>query len=287
MKSPEQESEAIFLEENFLSFLREEIYRRKEKRSSLNFSQLAKKIGISTSLLSLILSGKRRVSLTTAEALSQGFGFRGRKRNYFLTLARLHNARTEEEKWNIQNELMKIRQQSDEKISSESLLELRQYRLISDWYYSVIYVLCGLKNVEHHPGSFQARLGPEVSLEEIGRALLDLEALGLIKKVEERYVQTMNAVSTGSDKKDAAIYKYHRDMLRRAEASLKLPSHRREIAGLSIAIPREKISVVKSKIRDFISDLNVYLSQFDEADGVYQFNTQLFELTQSPEDKIK
>lgn len=262
-------------EPDFLGLLRHLIYLKKEKSPSFSLRSLAKKAKLSPSLLSLVMVGKRKLSLAAAESLASAFCLRGKQRRYFLTLAQLHSARTAEEKWKLQNELMKL--QGSE---AEQALELRHYRLISHWYYSVLYVLCGLKNLDHSTASLHQRLGPEVSIKEVQVALNDLISLGLIKKTGERYEQILGSVSTQPKMKDAAIYKYHHDMLKRAELALKRSSSEREFEGLTVAIPKKQMKVVKEKIRSFMTELNLMLDQHSEADDVYQLNLQLFPLTQ-------
>lgn len=280
MSQSEDPSKTIYERENFLSYLRESIEERKQTSRSFNMRRLAERAEISTSLLSLILSGKRNISLVAAEGLAKALTLRGRKRRYFLTLARLHNARTDEERWNIQNELVKIKESV-----KEDQLEIRQYRVISRWYYSAIYVLIGLKNIPQDPPSLLERLGRGLNIEMIEEALRDLETIDLIKKEGERFVQTRTALSTGIHNKEAAIYQYHHQMLKMAMMSLKLPHQRREIQGLSVGIPKSKLKTVKNKINDFISELNSYLSEFDEAEQVYQINMQLFELSDEKDSK--
>ena len=274
MATPTDDKNEIFSKDNFLSYLENEIEERKKSVRSFNRKRLADRANISKSLLSLILSGQRKVSLNAAEGLSKALALRGKKRRYFLTLARLHNARTDEEKWNIQNELIKIKEGV-----GEDQLEIRQYRLISLWYYSAVYVLLGLKNISQRPEALLARLGRGLRLEQIEQAFRDLKEMGLIEQKEGRWLQTKSAVTTGSSNKDAALYQYHHQMLKLAMMSLKLPPARRELQGLTVAIPQDKLKVVKSKINDFISDLNSYLSEFNEAEQVYQLNMQLFELS--------
>lgn len=221
------------------------------------------------------MSGKRNATVKTAEQLGDALGLRGRSRREFIALAQLESAKTEEQKWNLQSELFRLREKQ-----AEESLEIRQFRMIARWHYSALWVLCGLKNIDQSVENLSQKLGKKVGPEEIQRALDDLVELGLLEVKGDRYQPSKSAVSTGSDTSQAAVYEYHRTMLEKAREALGKSSQQREFEGLTVAIPKSKKAVVKQKIRDFLTDLNLYLSEFDEAEDVYQIGLQMFELTE-------
>ncbi len=268
--------EELLSHESLSSYLRAEIFRRKKRGRGFNLSTLARRSKISPSLLSQILVGKRKLNSKTAEALADALSLRGRERRIFVLLARKDAAKTSSEKWEIENEIILLKGKI-----SESALSLRQYRLVSEWYYTVLYVMIGQGFVSADLSGLIERFQGQVNSMQIRQAIQDLVDLELIELDSGKYRQKLGPVATGHNQNQAAIFRYHRQMLELANKALDRPSSEREFSGLTVAIPEEKLKVVKEKIRDFVSGLNEFLSEEGASNSpIYQLNLQLFKLVE-------
>lgn len=265
--------------DSFLSLLRHLIYQKKQIRKSFSLSILAKRAGISKSLLSLILTGKRKPTLSVAEKLSEAFHLRGKERKQFLLLAQLCNSRTNAERASIESQIMEAKSSF-----KETELGALQYKLIANPLYSILYVLCGMPRIDFSIRSLRQTLNFKYPETQIKKALEELCQLGLIAPGQNSYTQVQNAIVTNSGKNDSALYLAHQTALKNAIAALDLDRDQREFEALTVAIPNEKLKVVKNKIRDFLSELNEYLSHFDEPAKVYQLNLNVFPLTDKPKE---
>lgn len=274
-----QTSVEILEHENLREYLRAELLARKVRRNGGSLRQLARRAGFSSpSLLSMVISGERSLTEPTAEKLAKALQLTGRRRNYFITLGKLEAAKTESEKKKFRDILMQIKGAVD-----ETVLEVRNYRFLTEWYYLVVYVLVGQRGFKYSPSEISSKLKGRVNELQVRRALQDLEALGLIKKVGTRWQQTHQAVTTSENNQDVALYVYHQRMADLAKESLNQPADLREFNGITISIPRNQIPWVKDKLRTLRKEINEHLSQFDQPANVYQCNMQLFALTEGLE----
>lgn len=261
---------------SFLDALRHAIFEKKRVNKNFNLSLLSRKSGLSSSLISLILKGKRLVTLRSAEKLALALGLRGRNRTYFLKLAKLHSARSEEERFSIENEILKLKAKDK---ASENLLQLNQYRLLSSWYYPVIYSLVGTKKLQNDPQKISGLLKYPVRVEEVEKAIADLIDMKLLTEANGVLAQTTQTLATDDEVQRHALIRYHKSMLQLADKALLEESAKREFRGLTIGIPKKQIPVIKQKIRDFFSELNIYLSEFHESEEIHQINLQMFSLS--------
>lgn len=255
----------------------QQVVGRTQGVKGISLRALARKAGFSSpSLLSMVMNGQRRLTTAAAERVADALALQGRRRRYFLTLALLDRARSQAQRMEAQDQLFALRGRAE-----EHLLESRQYRFLSTWYYPALYVLAGMADCPNDAEALARRLRWRVTAEEVRRALADLEELNLISVSADKVVQTSGAVSTAEDVVSPAVYHYHKRMLALASRALDLPLGEREFNGLTIGVPPEQMPVVKERIRAFRKELNEYLSQFQGSSEVYQLNMQLFPVTQS------
>ena len=79
---------------------------------------------------------------------------------------------------------------------------------------------------------------------------------------------------------------FQREMIERAAASIEAtPAAEREVGSLTFAVSKGKLAEAKKMIREFRSKLAGFLAEEKEADAVYQFNIQLFDLSSRPSGK--
>ncbi len=280
MTTPSQKIFSQLERNSFLSALREIIFEKKQRSRQFNLSSLSRRSRVSTSLLSLILKGKRQVTLSTAEKLASGLGLRGRQRTYFLKLAKLQAARSQEEFFLIQNEILKMQK---EKENVESALDIHQYRVLSNWYYSAIYALCDSRGLKNDSELIAARLKYRVDTKDIRQAIADMIECQLLEARGQMLIQTKKSIVAEDHIQRLALLRYHKSMLQLAGQALLDPSDKREFRGLTVGVPKHQLALIKQKIKDFFSELNSYLSDFENVDAVFQLNLQLFTLTKIDE----
>lgn len=258
-------------------YLQEVFEHLKKKRRGFQLKTFAQTAGFrSPSSLSMVLNGQRTLSTDAAQKIARALALPARKREYFLAMARLPNASSPAERIEIKEAMLKWREKR-----GTQLLPSQHYRFLANWYYSVLYVLGGMKATSWDVHDLAERLGGRVSTEQIKIALSDLLALGMLRFENGRFVRGASSLSTAEDVLDDGIFKYHYGMSALAQSALDQALADREMNGVTVAIPRELLPRVKEKIRTFRKEIDEYLTNFEsDAEDVYQINLQLFRLTE-------
>src|SRR4051812_12707226 len=76
---------------------------------TLSLRALARRAGYThASTLSMVLSGRRRLTPAVAARLAQALSLKGRRKKYFLNLARMDSARSERARIEIRDQLMQL-----------------------------------------------------------------------------------------------------------------------------------------------------------------------------------
>ncbi len=251
-----------------------------KERKSLSLRALAKRAGFtSPTLLSLIISGKRKLTPSVARRIAQALGLQAVLKTYLVALAGEQTATTIGESSACREKILQARA-----LQPQGKLKLSQYRFMGVWYYPVLYVLIGLDDFQENEVALAGRIGRGVKPDDIRTALSQLLDLGLVHRDPDgKLRQVHGPVSTTDDIPSQSVDAYHDKMLRFAHQSLALPKNEREISGLTISIPTAELPRVKEKFREFRRSLNEELSRFDQAENVYQVQLALFPLIKPKE----
>jgi uncharacterized protein (TIGR02147 family) len=273
------ETEIIFECANHRDFLKTYLASRK---SSHGMRHLARQAGFkSSALVSMLVKGERRLTIRSAELLAKALRLKGKQKSLFLAFARLDSGRSEKEKNQAREEILKLKS-----YRPEFQMSAKQYSFLATWYYPVVFALLQNAPKNLSPSEIAAHLGRGVSAAQVKQAMEDLHFLGLVARDEQGRVRPVNAaISTAEDVRDLAVGKYHRNMLALAEAALELPLAEREFNGLTVTVPKRLVPHVKEKIRRLRTELNELLARETEAADVYQINMQFFPLTEGLERK--
>ncbi len=271
----------IFRYETVQAYLRDVFEAGLKSRTRSGVRALARRAGFkSPALLSMLARGERRLTLEATEKLSKALRLTGARKRYLETLSRLDRAGSPGEELAAKETLLSLRRRTD-----EGSLALKQYRCLTVWYYPAIYELVGLRCFQPNGRWLSRKLGGEVTPEQAERALVEMRSVGLLVEEDGKLHQSQAALATTDGILNLAIQKYHREMLSRAIRSLELPPSEREVSGLTVRVPREKLDWVKARLRELRSELNQVLSACPDADDVYQISFACFPLTQAEEPK--
>lgn len=273
-----QEAIDIFSFNDPREYLRAVLALRKKRNRSFRLSAFAKDVGFaSPSLLSMLLSGKRRLAPSAAEKLARSLDLTGKRKSYFLAMTHSQSLRSGPgEKQEAAEAMLLIKTKA-----RKATLALDQYHFLTNWYYPVIYTLAGTSGVSSNPKSLAQRLGRGLTEAEVKTAITALENLGLLRREGEGYVRLAPRLVTDEDVRNVAFPRYHREMNRLAAEAISLPLEQREFNGLTVAIPQALLPTVKERIRKFRTELNEYLSAHETgAEDIFQMNIQLFPLTE-------
>lgn len=236
-------SDVAFYQSEPLSVIANEFARRVERNSHYSLRSFAKSLGISHSLLSLILSGKRAVS----------------KKVWFKLVSELGIA-------SVKTPLEK---------ASFNQIDLDTFALLADWYHYAILNLLEVENSPVNEKNISARL--QITRAEAGMALLRLGRLGLIRKEKGRWKRCSSPIKVENEISTAATRKHHRQVLEKGLDSLENDSFElRDFSSVTLAIDPKLIPLARKRIRDFRRELMQELESKGSRSEVYHLAVQIY-----------
>ncbi len=230
------------------NLLRELLLTRTRKNPAYSLRALGRDLGVSAAYVSLVLSGKKRLSLKRAIQVNQLLG-RG-----------------------VLPEAVK---------SKYLLLEMDRFHVLGQWFHLAILDLTTCSNFQPRVQWVARRL--RISTSEVRDAVERLQRVGLLKVDGSRWVKTERLLFVPTKKSEPSVREFHTAMLERARQALSRTEpeeyRRRTISGFTIAANSARIAEAKERVRRFQSELVDFLTE-GECDEVYQLGTQLFPLTE-------
>ena len=239
----------------------------KAKNPSFSLRAFARKIGLSHTMASRVLSGKRLVSRGLAEKITKTLMLDPQERSEILSLF---------------PDKKSSRVDLSDKVDSHYLqLTADHFHMISDWYYFAILSLLKTKGFKNNSTWIAQRLGIAVStveqaLERLKRLeILSEDKKGKLKRTVPRYRTTDDMVSL-------PLRKAHFNNLELARKSLENNLvHERDFSSLTLAFRANRMSEAKVAIRKFQDEFDSkFETELSEPDEVYRLCVGFFPLTQ-------
>lgn len=263
-----------------------ELYEEKKKTTQyFSFRYFAKAAGFaSPNYLKLVMDGKRNLSQEGIRKFCKGLKLNKVEQDFFENLVHMNQSKTDEEK-----NFYYQRMSSSKKYIETKRLEKDQYEYFSKWYYVAVRELVALPDFKEEPEWISAKLGHQITPKEAAHAVDLLIKLNLLKHDESgKLVQVDSSITTGPEVESLAVANFHREMLKKAAESIeKTDPELRDISSLTIPVSEETLKEVKKKIQAFRRELHAFLAEQKQYDAVYQFNFQLFNLSEVPWKKAK
>lgn len=243
------------------SLLKDELSRRAQRNPAYSLRAFARDLGVSHTYLSLVMHGKRTLSLRQAYQMAGPLG---------VPAESLAKAPTKKPKKQLKEKAVQ--------------LEIDQFQFVSHWYHIAILDLTLVKDFKSEISWIAKQLA--ISEKQAGTAVARLERLGLLKFENGRWAKTSEELYVPGTIPVTAIRQYHDQMIRKGLKTLKSKeetSHKkRDITGTTMAIDPTRIPLAKRRIQRFRKELMRFLSQ-GERTSLYQLNVQLFELANCSE----
>jgi uncharacterized protein (TIGR02147 family) len=261
------------------AWLKAELEKRASSNPLFSGNAFAKKIGLSQSYLSLILTDKRSLTEKSARIISKSLKLSPPEIDYLTLLVKKENSKDSSVKKHYNDELQKFRHQNqvDE-------INLEKFKVISDWHHSALLELITLKNVVHTDRAFAKRLSLDIPT--VREALKRLEQLELIKKENNKYVRNDKGnLATPTDISHEGLRNFHRQILKKAISAVDEQSvEQRVFSGMTMSIDVDKLPEAKKLIENFKNEMSNLL-EVETKTKVYQISIQLFQLDKDIEDK--
>lgn len=244
------------------------IYRRTRARNPrFTLRAMATRLGVSHSLLSQVLSGKKPLAAKLALKLIECFPVEDSEKELLIGSKGISSVGSDGH-----------RPRSDEIVSEDSpeFLTIRrpfQYT----WFELAILDLVTLNSAEPNVLWIARKLG--ASIDRVTEAIQRLDCDGLLRVTEERIEKKFSKIYFDPGSTSEPIRAFHRESLRRALQELEDTSPerfaKRKIIGATVAVNRKHLSSIQQEMEKFLRRACEKLNR-GETEDLYQLNLQLF-----------
>ncbi|MFA4875740.1 MAG: TIGR02147 family protein [bacterium] len=274
----------IFTYLDFRKFLSDAFEELKRTRRGFSHRAFAKMAGFASSnYVMLVMQGKRNLSGDGILKIAKALKLKKAEAEFFENLVRFNQAAGDAER-----NFYYSRIAANRRYAAARPLEKGQFEYYSKWYIPAIREMILLKDFKEDPAWIAARITPQITPREAEAALKLLLDLGLVARDESgRLYQQDRHIASGDEVSSLAMTNFQREMTLRAAASIDAtPVAEREIGSVTFAVSKGKLAEAKRLVREFRTRLAGFLAEEGDADEVYQFNFQLFNLSRKgSEDK--
>lgn len=255
--------------------LRDVLARKMSKNSSFSLRAFARDLGVSHTYLSLVLNGKKSLSMKKVIQFTQLLQLDARESDLFMKAGALESQGRIAQKVKTGPVLSKKKAKQEELKYFE--LEVDRFRMLSDWYHIPIMELTYTKDFQNDAAWIARRLS--ISPEQARNAIARLKRLGLLEECGGKLSKTNAQLAIVPKGFEKAVRDYHRQMIQKASDAIESGNAEdyaaRDITGSTISIDPAKIPEAKRKIAAFRRSLLKFLSD-GESSEVYQLNVQFF-----------
>lgn len=238
--------------------LQKELARRCESNPRYSLRAFAKALGISHPLLSLVLSGKRRLSKKSAQKIAEKLPLLPYERQFFLGEMEFEEGAPQE----------------------HHQIDLDTFSMISDWFHYAILSLLNVRGAKFEASWISKRLN--ISIHEARDAMERLVRLGLVEQQGQCWKQTGLPLKIENSISTAASQKYHRQLLQKAIHSLENdPREIQNFSSMTLSMDPEMMSYAIEKIKKFRRILADELEKAKPGKEVYNLTIQLFPISKN------
>lgn len=253
---------------------------RKERNESYSLTAFARDLGLSVSLVSRVLNGKRPVSLKFGLQVSTALGLTETDHKRFVAAILSGASETAKISLKLRRDLEQDLENTE--ITPVHRLEIEQFQSMSQWYHLAILNLLRLPDFDKDPVAIARRLG--ISSVEAQTALDRLQKLGLLVSEKAALKRTTKSLFVKMDRSHLAVRKFHQQMIQKSLEALEDGSSEtfqaRHITGSTLTCSKKQLETIKDKLDKCHQDIITYLENSKHpSDAVYQLNTQFFPLT--------
>jgi uncharacterized protein (TIGR02147 family) len=265
----------IFSYTNYRFYLKDACEEIRTTKPFFSYRYIAQKAGLkSVGFISWVIKGKRNMSASLTHKISDIFKLGKREAEYFDLLVSQNQAKTTEERQYYLNRLLAFRS------THTTVVERDRDQYYSQWYYSAIRELVNLTEIRDEK-QVALLLKPPISRVEARESLELLERLGMIRKNKTgSYERIDSALISGQSVDPAIIHGFQIATMRLAETALHgFSKEERDISTVTLSCNLKDLDRVRERIRQMRDEISQIACASEDADSVFQLNTQFFPLT--------
>lgn len=228
-------------------------------RPQYSLRKMARGLGISPSFLSQVMNGRKRMTVDRAVQFSQVLGFSDEATQNLINSV---NSEIAQPRFDFRN------------------IDYSKFRALTRWFYIAILELSETRGFTTESSWIARRL--RISPLQAAEATAEMKEIGLLTQTSTGLRKELNRIRFATEKSNADIREYHRQMIGKALENLEDASpeafERRSITGSTLSINPDHLEEAFAMIDELRKKLERKLSQ-GPCKEVYQLNIQLFNLS--------
>jgi len=260
----------LFLSD-FFSFL-------KKSKSDFSVRALAKKIGVSPSYFTMIISRKSGLSDQGLALLQDSLGLRRDEHTYLVHMVKLSDAPNLEEQVEAYKRLTR-----SSLFKNKKMTDLASHKYLSNWYYVAIREMAASPDFKLDPMWIRSRLKKKISLTQIRESLDFLVSAGLILIDEKGKARASgkNVVCDGPVYK-LALTEFYKQVYELAIDSIyHTDREQRYFTSHTMAVSKEKYEDIKTIVDEARERIrNLVLEESPQEKKVYHVSFLLYPFTE-------
>lgn len=267
---------SIYDHNDYRLYLKETFEAIKKEKPQISQRFIAEKLGYrSSGAVSLILSGKKNISLEKAHAIAGFIELNKDETDYFTLLVQFNQTKSAKEEKYLLISLAEFQSSHFAKI------DLDRYEFFSHWYHSVVREVVSLQPGISSAKAISKLVTPPITELQAQTSLELLERLHFIKKsASGTYVRSEPVVTTGKTLDSNIIKKYNHDMIRLGlHPAPNAPKGDRSNSSLMLSVSEKTYFTMLEEMREFRKRLLTMAQEDCDPERVYQFNFQTYPLT--------
>lgn len=265
----------IFAYTDYRLYLKDFCEELRKSKPFFSYRYIAQKAGLkSVGFISWVVLGKRNMSAPLTHKLASILKLGKREADYFELIVNHNQAKTTEERQHYLDRMVSFRS------TRTTIVDRDRDRYYSRWYYSAIRELVALTKTrdESHISSM---LRPPITRSEARDALELLTRLGMVRLNDKNIYERIDAALTSGPNVDPAIiHGFQTTAMELAQSALhRFPKSDRDISTVTLSCNTRDLTRINERIRQMRTEITEIACSSDNADQVFQLNTQFFPLT--------
>lgn len=247
--------------ETMKHILMSEYQTRKNKNSRYSLRSFANNLNVSPATLSMVFSGKRKLSKEKVIDISKKLGLSP------STTLRI-----------LESDIINFEDILTEQAKTKKNLTEEKFQLIANWHH---YAIISLSKIKKHKADTRW-ISRQIGISEMDAriALNRLLELGLIEIQNDKIIEINHSSSTTEDVPSEAIRNFHKGILTKAVTSIdEVDPSFREISSVILSFNKNDMLSAKQSLRDFQEHFANKFESTKNADEVYALTLQFFPLS--------
>ncbi|HEX2955282.1 MAG TPA: TIGR02147 family protein [Chitinispirillaceae bacterium] len=266
----------IFSYTDFRKYLTDYYDDRKRSDPRFSYRSLSDQSGINPGNFVKMLKGERNLTLVAAIKLSNPLGLNKRERDYFQAMIRFSQAKSHDEKKRCFEELIAFKE------SSVRILDAGYYMFYDKWYYTAVReTLSFFPLTDNNFAELGKTIIPGISVKQVENAVkLLLELNLIIKDANGCYQRTDAVLSTGNEMRSLILNNFVINTMKLAAQAINARVQETNLSTVTCSLSSDGFNLVQEEIRKCRRRILEIAKDSNTPNRVYQFNMQLFPLTE-------